>query len=146
MQAEREKIVAEDILVIPVDMDKLNEHINSSVKKVPEGKCYKTLDRIAFVGEKPMYIDADCVITYLEPYLVDGKTTGNLNLPFYEKSLDETKMTLNLVPSFRVNIPTSTIGDFVKEPITLKEFMGTNFNYNARYKSNINNLVRELED
>lgn len=135
---------AEEIKVLPVDMDKLNNYVNSMVEKIPEGKCYETLDRLAFVAGKAMYIDADCVITYLEPYLVEGKTTGNLDLPFYEKSLDESKMSLNLIPSFRVNIPSSIMGDYVTEAITLKEFMGNNFNYNPRYKKNIENLLKEF--
>jgi hypothetical protein len=145
-----------NILVSVVDVEKLSNDLtkwytievakshNSSLIPKPLEKNEKLfVNKFALTTTKSgknVVLDNECVHNVLE--------LPKFEVEVYSETLDENEilMTKSLFPLFSIRITVDELKkDYIVED-TLKNFMGNRFEYNSRIKSNMNILLKTLEE
>jgi hypothetical protein len=133
-----------DIKVIPLDMVKWNENINTTVREhlikkgreVPATSIFSVSGRYAVIQGTNFIIDSECC----------GEVGGFLKANIYEEGVTDGKKWVDCFPAITGNYDINSLKEeFGMSEISLPEFMGDRFNYNKRLKSNQEVCLKEVK-
>lgn len=144
-------IKADQLEVYPINTEKLSNLLKRSILNVDPYTSYKPKESLALVkdtGYKAAVLtDNEC--TYqtimLGPNFELGTLALTLKIPLYKHSINEDgNQTFGIFPIFDFFITVDSLKkeEILEEAISLKEFMGSRFEYNTRVKNNTDNLLR----
>jgi len=136
------KWTEDNIIVRPIDTKSIAKQINNECHLEPEhgGKrYYVTIGEIGVILEpKRAYLDAECCGDDIE-------NDATINLLIYEREdIDEHNHFMGVFPTLEEHFTLSEIEPFLRDPVSLKVFMGKRYNYNGRIENNLHNWLRHF--
>jgi len=146
-------LTAETLLVRPIDADKIAALITATLPALPEGETYYVSPYVAIVPEYDNCIltpDCDYDFSVSKMY-IDGAfqpvftVSVNKRIPF----TTEDKLpgyTEKHACLFNLGIHTQVIPSLLKQPVSLREFMGSQYNSNPCIKKNMKDCLSEINN
>jgi hypothetical protein len=133
----------ETIIVHPIDEAKLSAYIEQLVWKRDDiaivAKCPAILD------ESNVLVNSDCVYNILEKQFFDNQIQHVALIEVREKKLTPEGWTYPLFTSYHFSIGLEKLkSDFGLPCTSLKEYMGSRYNYNPRVSKNMKDLIATI--
>ena len=89
-------------------------------------------------------VDNDCRYRFLDNKFIDGKIQLVLTVGVCVKTKTLTGYSRGIVPQFYFDICLDTEG-LLGEEVSLKEFMGSRYNYNPRIRTNMREFIEDIK-
>jgi len=120
----------EEIRVFPIDMEKLNDSLSLNT--------YQTRGKFAIIKNPPTLLDTDCV----------GLTKLPFEILLYKKDSknENGQIIFSLFPDSIIQVTLQELEEFIKEEISLVEFLGNRLNYNSRIKNNQDVILKYVNE
>lgn len=135
-------IKATDVVVTVLDTDAIVKEIH---KQLPAkvGTTY-LVDSVAMY-DKNVIIDHDCVYYFMCPRVHKGTIHQLWDVPVRIKVKEQQGHTVSALSEFYFTITPEAMPKYYKEVKSLKDFMGTRFDYNPRVKANMRGFLEAIE-
>lgn len=150
MTQTKTKLTAENLMVIPLNMDAIHAELNAGS---PETTVRSISYRQAIVVDAPILVDDECVCEYLKTGDAKYPDYPNLHgkeiveLEVYKKEKVEKGWSCEMTPS---SLWIETVEDLKAKyslpAISLKEFMADRYNYNSRIGANMGRFIEWVEE
>lgn len=135
------KITEEMLKVTPIDYEKLGKYLEEIYKPKPNEK-YST-ENCALVCENVM-TDNECCYWFIEKKAHNGKIQFVYSAPVRVITTTDEGSFHPMTPSFYVDISTEELTPYMKDKVSLKEYMGRRYNYNPRIEKNMRDFLKEI--
>ncbi len=142
---------AETLMIQPVDAEKVQKLITESLPPLPENETYHVSEFNAFILAINCIVDKDCCWGYLDDKMhIDEKL--QLIMTFHVDKRIHYIQEENGLPGYngKSNVCIFNVGvetqlpSLVKEPISLKDFLGTRGECNPRIVTNTRKFLDEI--
>ncbi len=135
---------AEQLKVRPINREELYKHL-ATLMDIPENISYDTR-AYAIVEDCNILTDTECVYNILENSIFDRKMQLAVEIPFHKITISPEGRSHGMFPEFHLQFGIEQIEKFLEEPVSLKEFMDSRFNYNPRIQKNTYNMLVEINE
>lgn len=146
------KYTEDTLMVQPLDTEKILAYVSTFLPALPEDTKYRTNCADAFILKHAICLDADCCWGILseDATFHDGIMQGTAICAIgtsreYIQEENGLKGWCNKSNLFRIPLGIITqVPNLVKDPISLREFMGRRYDYNPRIKTNMRTFLRDV--
>ena len=135
----------ENFLVDPVNEELLLKHIEGIVNPSLQPNESIRID-VGAIACNNCEINQDCIYEIAHKIWKDGKPVFLFNIPVRIKTKTEGGTSHSMFPSFYFQMSLEEIDPFLLPEISLKEFMGSRFDYNPRINKNMKDFMKMIND
>ena len=129
-----------EIMVLPLNKEKILSDLKLMVR-LNENQELK-IDTGALCNNL-MVVDSECCYQVMEKRLVLGKVQLVYDVPVRVIKITETGRSIPMTVSFYFPITLDDLQNYTETPISLKEFMGSRYNYNPRISANMKDFLED---
>lgn len=129
-------------MVKPVDKEKILKKISTIPKQENEEFV---IDVGALVG-CIVIVDENCIYSFLEPRFINGNPQMVYDVPVRIKTRIEDGWSFPVAISFYYPITLEELCEYLKPDISLKEYMGSRYDYNPRIKINMRDFLDDMNE
>jgi hypothetical protein len=132
-------------MVNPIDEAKLFEFIESKVKPSLQENEQITITIGALACDN-CEVSQDCIYEVANKIWTGDKAVFMFHVPIRIKVLAEGGYSHSMFPSFYYPMSFEDLKPYTLPEVSLKEFMGSRFNYNPRITKNMNVFMKMIND
>jgi len=137
------KITADTVMVSPINEEKALALVKLFVKE-KRGQSFSTYSG-ALLDEN-VITDRECCYCFLDKHYMNGKIQIVYNIPIRIEKRTKKGRTIPLDPSFYFTIDSATFKTILDKEVSLREYMGSRFNYNPRIVANTSDFLKLLQE